>query len=320
MSNINILFSIILAVRNKENYIKRTINSCINQTLSKSKYEIIIINDASTDKTKKNIKSKIKNFKNYTLINLKKKMGPGIARNYGLRYAAGKYIIFVDGDDQLQNNTLKIISKKLILNPDIVTFNFNKIFNKKKINHARKDFLKITNNKIKLINNFLSGEIDGSVIFTCFKKNLIFKNNIKFPKGLHEDITFIFQAYILAKKIIKINSCLYIKNEVKNSITSSVNFNRINDLLTVHSKMIRIIKKMHLYKKKMYYYSMRGFIGYASDSIMEVLNNKNLSKSQKNRLIRLIKKKSLNFKEFKKYSYKTKKDIIFKKFISSNIK
>ena len=52
------LFSIILAVRNKEKYIGRTINSCINQSIGIHNFELIIINDASTDNTKKKNKKK----------------------------------------------------------------------------------------------------------------------------------------------------------------------------------------------------------------------------------------------------------------------
>ena len=128
------LFSIILAVRNKENYISEAIISCINQSIDADKFEIIVVNDASTDKSKNKIESLVNQFDNFTLINLKKKVGPGIARNHGIKVAQGKFILFLDGDDQLKTDTLKIISKKILLNPEIITFNFDKIFNKNKKN------------------------------------------------------------------------------------------------------------------------------------------------------------------------------------------
>ena len=127
------LFSIILAVRNKEKYIVKTINSCLNQNIGIHNFEIIIINDASTDKTKKKINQKILKYSNITLKNLRTNVGPGIARNLGLKISRGKYIIFVDGDDELTFDSLKNLEKKLFNNPDIITFKFNKIINKKNI-------------------------------------------------------------------------------------------------------------------------------------------------------------------------------------------
>ena len=310
------LFSIILAVRNKENYISEAIISCINQSIDADKFEIIVVNDASTDKSKNKIESLVNQFDNFTLINLKKKVGPGIARNHGIKVAQGKFILFLDGDDQLKTDTLKIISKKILLNPEIITFNFDKIFNKnKKKLLARKDFSLICKNKIKLITNFLSGEIDGSVIFTCYNKIFLLKNNIKFPKGLHEDIIFIFKCYLFAKKIIKIRKSLYLKNEVKNSITATISYERINDLLSIHMKLIRVLKEKKLYTKDMLNKAMRGFVGYMADSLLEVKKDKKLSNNKKTKIIRLIIKKSLFFSKLKLYKFKTKKDFIFKKFI-----
>ena len=310
-----------MAVRNKENYIERAIKSCIHQDFDINRFEIIIINDSSTDQTKNNIIKTVKNFKNCKLFNLKKKFGPGIARNLGLKIAKGKYIIFLDGDDQLNKDALKKISKKTNPNNQIITFNFDRIINKRKIIHnARNDFSKIINNKVKLINNFLAGEIDGSVIFSCFQKKFLKTNYIKFPKGLHEDITFIFKCYIFAKNIIKIRKSLYFKYEVINSITSSISYERINDLLNIHYKLIRILKRESLFKKKMISQAVRGFIGYVADTYKEIKNNKELSIDKKKKMLKIIKQKSLVFPKIKEFHYKSKKDFIFKKFIGSNLK
>ena len=310
------LFSIILAVRNKEKYIIKTINSCMNQNIGIHNFEIIIINDASTDKTEKKIKQKILKYSNITLKNLRVNVGPGIARNYGLKISRGKYIVFVDGDDELTFGALKNLEKKIFNNPDIITFNFNKIINKKNIFYARKDFIKIKKNKTELINNFLSGEIDGSVIFTCFKKSFLIKNIIKFPKGLHEDIVFIFKSYLLTSKIIKLNKVLYIKNEVKNSITGTISINRINDLLNTHLKLIKILKKYRYYKNNMLNFAKRGFVGYVSYSLKEVEKKIKIDKSYRKKILNMILIKSRKFPDIINYQYKTKKDFIFKKFIS----
>jgi len=314
------LFSIIIAVKDKEKYIIKTINSCINQNIAINNFEIIIINDASTDNTEKKIKQNTYNLPYITLKNLKNNVGPGIARNYALNISKGEYIIFLDGDDELTYDALKNIQKKLLNKPDIVTFNFNKIIKKKKFLFARKDFFKINKNKIKLIHNFLCGEIDGSVIFTCFKKKFLSEHNIKFPKGLHEDIIFIFKSYLHSVKLIKLNKVLYVKNEVKNSVTGTISKNRIFDLLNIHLKLITILKKYKYYKKNMFNFAKRGFVGYVADTVKEVKKSKKISKKLKKTILNMILAKSLKFPDIKNYDYLTKKDFFFKTFTKKKLK
>ena len=292
--------------------------SCINQSINKDKFQIIVVNDASTDNSKNKIESLVNKFNNFNFINLKKKVGPGNARNHGIKFALGRYILFLDGDDQLKTDALNILKKKILLNPEIITFNFDKLSNRNNSYLlARKDFSQICKDKVKLIKNFLSGEIDGSVIFTCYKKNFLLKNDIRFPKGLHEDIFFIFQCYLFAKKIIKIKQSLYSKKEVKNSITGTVSYERVNDLLNVHTKIIKFLKKKKLFKKDMLKQAMRGFVGYVAYSLLEV--KKKTNNGEKIKILRLIKRKSVFFSKIKSYNYRTNKDYIFKKFIFSKI-
>ena len=96
----DIKLSIIVPVYNVEKYLERCINSLINQDLCRNEYEIIIVNDGSTDYSgdiAKAIQSKVENIHLYEQVN----GGLSAARNTGLKYACGKYVIFVDSDDYL---------------------------------------------------------------------------------------------------------------------------------------------------------------------------------------------------------------------------
>ena len=95
--------SVIIPVYNVEKYIKKTLDSVINQTYRN--IEIIIIDDGSTDNTFK-ICEKYQLNKNVKII---KQINKGVsnARNNGLKIATGEYILFVDGDDYIEKNTLK---------------------------------------------------------------------------------------------------------------------------------------------------------------------------------------------------------------------
>lgn len=87
--------SVIIPVYNKEKYIEQCLKSVINQTYSN--LEIILIDDASTDKSME-IARRIKD-ERIEIIELKENVGAGIARNKGIEAATGDYICFLDSDD-----------------------------------------------------------------------------------------------------------------------------------------------------------------------------------------------------------------------------
>lgn len=98
------LVSIVIPVYNSEKYISETINSILNQTYSK--YEIIIVDDGSTDRSEFIIKEYLKQesrIKYYKQVN----SGPACARNYGVEKAEGQFICFIDADDLWQSNKLE---------------------------------------------------------------------------------------------------------------------------------------------------------------------------------------------------------------------
>ena len=100
--------SIIVPIYNAEKYLNRCIDSLVNQT--KKELEIILINDGSTDSSEDIINSykdsRIKHFSN-------KNQGIGKTRNFGLKKATGKYIMFCDSDDYLEKDTCEEMFKKI---------------------------------------------------------------------------------------------------------------------------------------------------------------------------------------------------------------
>mgnify|MGYP000482318629 CR=1 FL=1 len=174
------IISIVIPVFNLERYITKCLESIETQNFSQDKYEVIIVNDNSKDKSLKKIKKFKNKFKNLLVINNKKNLGPGPSRNKGILFSKGKYLMFIDGDDFLNKNTLKTVEKYLNNKKyDFIGYNFNRIFSGRKImRNCRKDFYFIKKNFDKRIKNFLNGEIDGSVIFTIIKKSLILKRGL----------------------------------------------------------------------------------------------------------------------------------------------
>ena len=105
--------SVIRPAYNAEKYLTATLDSVVSQTMPDSDYEIIIVNDGSSDHTA-DILEKYKNlYSNITVIN-KENGGPSSARNTGLATANGKYIYFFDADDLLINNALEAMFTKAV--------------------------------------------------------------------------------------------------------------------------------------------------------------------------------------------------------------
>jgi len=104
------MVSLIITAHNYAQYVERAIRSALDQSLGQSEYEILVINDASTDHTQEvleNYKEEVRVF------NLEQNLGLSGARNFGIQKAKGQFIIFLDADDYIHGDLLKV--QKLFL-------------------------------------------------------------------------------------------------------------------------------------------------------------------------------------------------------------
>ena len=110
--------SVIVPVYNVEKYIKKCLNSLVNQTLDE--VEIVVVNDGSPDNSQKIIDEYTKKYKNIKSY-VKENGGLSDARNYGIKRATGKYISFVDSDDYIRKDMLeKMYNYAIQKNFDVV--------------------------------------------------------------------------------------------------------------------------------------------------------------------------------------------------------
>ena len=103
------IFSIVIPIFNSEKFLSDTIKSVINQKNKKT--EIILVNDNSSDNSKKICVYYKKKVNFIKLINNKKNLGVGYCRNQAIKNANGKYIVFLDSDDELIENSLNKLEK-----------------------------------------------------------------------------------------------------------------------------------------------------------------------------------------------------------------
>ena len=196
------LISIVVPIYNVEKYLKRCIDSLVNQTYEN--LEIILINDGSTDNSEEIIKSyndsRIKYFKN-------KNQGIGITRNFGIEKATGKYIMFIDSDDYIDTKMCDLMIKKAIKNQlDMVICNFYCETDDGKQEKVEIEDFGITNlrNTPSLIN-----QVNPSPWNKLYLTKLVKDNNIKFVENKkYEDAPFFTNYIKYAKRVALVKECL----------------------------------------------------------------------------------------------------------------
>lgn len=224
--------SLVVSIYNIEQYVGRSIESLLNQ--NSKEYEIILIDDGSTDRTSEICKAYAKNDDRITYY-FKKNGGLSSARNYGLTKSRGEYVFFIDGDDYIEKNSVsKIIDLIQVNNLDMLHINYREVDDNKKV---LKEF--IDNNSLE--GKIYTGEdwVQQARFVTMawayvFKKDFLINNGLTFYEGIyHEDMEFTPRAISKAKKIQFISTPVYNYVIRAGSIIRSCNIKKAYDLLIV---------------------------------------------------------------------------------------
>jgi len=214
-------FSVIIPVYNGEKYITTTINNLLNQTFDN--FEIILINDGSSDNTLEKLMS-FENNNKIKIVNYQDNKGVSFARNVGIKNAIGKFLLFLDSDDYLEINCLtdlnEILKDETI---DMISFGFVKSNSNLIINYSNKKFDKkyFTNDQF-LYNYFTRNIIQCMCSFVC-KREIIVNNKILFSEDVYfaEDQEFQIRCNFYSQKIYYISSILFKYNLQETSVMNS---------------------------------------------------------------------------------------------------
>lgn len=251
-----ILISIIVPIYNTEKYLDNCLKSIL---FSKDKeIEIILLNDGSTDNSE-DICFKYKKLDKRIRYIKKENEGCSRTRNLGITLANGKYIWFIDGDDEIEKNSIKEL-KKFIFNSkteyDMIVFGIDRIDLSKKTQKTN------VNNSCK--KEYIYAENFPNPVNKLYKKDIIVKNKIKFPENSHmgEDLAFNLKLinYIRETKFLKKNYYKYFLNE--NSVTFNLEkrieiFKSFDDIFEFYlkkgifeenKKMLKKLYKLHAIK------------------------------------------------------------------------
>ncbi|MEZ9630706.1 glycosyltransferase family 2 protein [Vibrio breoganii] len=236
--------SIIIPLYNSQEFVKQCMDSILQQSFDKSKIEVIVIDDGSTDDSYSIVK---KYEGDLDLIIMKQQnAGASAARNAGLRKAKGKFIFFVDSDDIVPENALSDLHSVIVKNKSDVAIgprgwikndiqvdnhNFDKLFSKSIINKGVKNHQSI----LSII----------AVHSKMFSRKYLIENNLFFKEGISSE-DFIF-TYIMAMTTNRISTfrgrnVYYYRRRHGESL--SITQNRLN----LHNLKSRFIQMDETYK------------------------------------------------------------------------
>ena len=221
----NDLISVIIPVYNMEKYIKRCLDSVINQTYKN--IQIIVINDDSTDNSKKICEEYAKLDSRITFLT-KENEGVSEVRNMGLTLAKGKYVYFIDSDDYVEHNIIERLYSNLIsYKADLSICGFYE--------KTLDNILPMTKGEVQVLNkeegvtNLLKVDSYRGYLWNkLFLLETVKKNKLKFNKeiAIWEDVLFVFRYMMNSTKIIYDPTPLYIYVHREDSAVHDSTFNK----------------------------------------------------------------------------------------------
>jgi glycosyltransferase involved in cell wall biosynthesis len=240
------LFSIIIPAFNVESYLPKAVDSALAQTYS-GKFEIILIDDGSTDATPKICDDYAKNYSQISVVH-KSNGGQSSARNLALKQAQGKYIVFLDSDDWLENDALSTFAQSLQEHEvDFLGFSYRGLYSDGSILEIKKlpcppGFVQDMGKHLK------SYDLLTAVWSYVYKKEFLDKNKIYFVEGIiHEDDEFTYHAACFAQNASYIEYHGYNYLQRENSTVTKKDLPHLEklcrDLSTVIDKLVELLKK-----------------------------------------------------------------------------
>jgi glycosyltransferase involved in cell wall biosynthesis len=230
--------TIVIPVYNVELYLRECLDSVLNQTFTD--WEAICVNDGSVDGSAAILEEYAA--KDYRLkVVTQANAGLSAARNTGLRRAQGDYVLFLDSDDWLEADALKVLSRRMD-GEDRLCFSGRRYHEETKIFNPADELPEKTyesgmdyyNENALLPRDFAF----VCVVLRVYRRFFLLENNLWFKEGIyHEDNLFTPLACYCAKKVSVVNVCLYNYRFRANSITTTVNYKRLKDLIGIANEL-----------------------------------------------------------------------------------
>lgn len=269
--------SIIIPVYNVENYIGPCLKSIYRQGLAEDVFEVIIVNDGSTDNSMQVVSHMMNVHPNISVITNKESYGPSVSRNAGMDKALGDYVLFVDSDDMLMDNGLSVLLQKALdTNAEMIVADYVRIKDEE-IGYNYDSLLTDTHDIDKTGPDYYVDDYDpeiGSFIWRIlYKRSFLNENHIRLVPGVYyEDIPFLQECYLKAQRVIGVHLLYYIYRIRPRSCTYSFTMKNAMDYNTAIANSWNLLKLENLPKKvrRQIRKNILLFFNYAVDCIISV--------------------------------------------------
>lgn len=238
--------SIIIPMYNVEKYIGNCLESIINSDLPSKIYEIVIVNDGSTDSGSEIAQKYSLKYENISYIT-QENQGQSTARNNGINNCHGEYVWCVDADDKLDHHLTEIIN---LLNEndgiDILAFKLKKVTEDMVFKSIECEQPTVRHNKIiKGRDAIIYGYNPSSVCALAIRKDFILKNNLFFKAGItHQDVELSYRLFTYAENTYFSDLVPYIYIIHKSSTSQSVRPEKKIKYLSDEIRIIQSFEKL----------------------------------------------------------------------------
>ena len=253
----NVTISILMPVYNSQEYLKNTVQGVINQ--SYKEWELILVDDGSKDNSK-NICIELQKIDNRIRFVNKENTGVSDTRNIALDNAKGKYIAFIDSDDSVHKDYLKILLSSIEKSNGqlaVCGFKERKISTNGQIEELSRVFYPkeviATEDMKDLIMDFGNSGLLNPLWNKLYSRKIIEENNIRFKEEVETGEDFIFNLQYFRK----INNICFSKGELyyyirrnNNTITYQYIDNMYEKGLEIHNLLEDFLKDMNFYNSK----------------------------------------------------------------------
>ena len=242
--------SFILPCYNVGRYIAECLDSIFTQDIPEEQYEVICINDCSTDNTRAVILSFSESHPNLTLIDHTENLTAGGARNTGIKAAKGEFIWFVDPDDAIKPNCLQeLYAKAKETNVDVLFFNYDDA--DEQLNVLREDRTypdSIVCSGQEYISKYFPNQFStfGIIWREIYKSSFLKRTGLQYPiMRKAQDVVFLWKVMLCAEKVCSVSKAYYTYRSNPYSVTKHETLARVafSDRLLRASEIVKMMRE-----------------------------------------------------------------------------
>lgn len=271
----NIILSVIVPVYNVEKYLKKCLDSVLNQEIDN--YEVIVVNDGSQDNSQSIIDQYVNQNPSIIKSLIKQNGGLSSARNYGVKHANGEYICFIDSDDYVEKNHYKKMLELAIKDDaDLVVTDFEYVWENNPSKKLYKHGIETENIDYRKA-MFLSPLFSWNKMY---RKKLFDDLECKYPEGLwYEDIPVTLRYTAHSKKISYLKGLGFHYLQRESSIMGTNYSDKMNDIFIIYQLLYDTFKNEGLfneYKEEMEYSFVEALLVYGAFRFLRTEHYKEL--------------------------------------------